>query len=759
MATPIWLEGWEHGVLSTSGAGIVNSITGTVGTNIAVTADAKRTGNYGLRVYPSTSTAVHATRNIPAGNRCIVGRFYFKLPATLPTADHVIVRQMTAVQQLIFSYNYNSGSPRFAMIVNASTPQYFSGVAADTWYRLDWRFDASTGTSTIDWQIDGVAQTQCTRTVAAADIIGCNLGITTAAVGNIYYDDVILSATSGDYPLGAGEIVGLYPSGAGTSNLDTNIEDDGSVDVNDSSNPANVELDEDPLGSGTDYIKQIGGTSALYAAVAFADTTESTIVGASAFEAYTSGAASANSASARIYDEDGTETAIFTGDMSETTTFYKSVILPAPSGGWDQSAVNALQGRVGYATDYSPIPYFQGLMIQVAYVASTAIALVTDEGSQVQAGDEATLGVTMDLAPDSAGYQEQAGDEAFLGVTIDLVADGTGYHSQLGDEATLGVSSAVDLLTDEGVQTQLGDEATIQSIVDMAPDLTGYQAQVGDEATLGVTIDLAPDSTGFQTQLGDEATIEVGVIQLIADEGSQVQSGDEATIESIVDLLPDGTGAQVQAGDEATLELVAVNLIADEGYQLQAGDEAVLGVIVDLVADGTGAQTQFGDEVTVEVGVIALVPAEGSQDQAGDEATLGVTITLAPAEGTQEQAGDEATLEVPAIELVPAEGVQTQAGDEAALTQVHNIEAQDGSQDQAGDEATVNIGLALVTDEGSQDQVGDGPSLIVGILTKYEFVDRLLLEDRIAKIRRVKKLVERVKVHDRKKEVFLRRTQ
>jgi len=536
--TPIWIEGFEHGVLSTAGGGIVNAISGTVGTNIAVTADAKRTGGYGLRVYPAVSTLVNITKNVTA--TILVGRFYVKLPSTLPTADHQIARAMTASQQMIFGYNYNAGSPRFYMMVNAGTPRYFSGLAADTWYRVDFRFDVSGATSTIDWQIDGVDQTQATRTVAASSITIFNLGISIAAIGNVYYDDVVLSATTGDYPIGAGAVVGLSPNAAGASNLDTNIEDNGSVDVNDSTNPANIELDDVPF-NGSDYIKQIGGASTLYAAVAFADTAETTIHGAQAFLAYTSAAASpANSASAKIYDEDGVETDIFTGDMSESSAFYKSVICRTPTGGWDQAAVNALQGRVGYATDYAPVPYWQGLMIQVAYAEGAGYTLAVEPGSYALSGQE--VGILADHK-----IAMEVGDYALGGLDVGTLL-GRKLAIEVGDYVLTGQAAeflrAARIGADGGTYILSGLSADV--LFDRLISLgAGAYVLAGQDVTLvyvpgGGAYIITADG-GIYAVTGQGAGVLLGR-RLAAETGSHVIVGQAA------DLLRDGRLAAEAGG-------------------------------------------------------------------------------------------------------------------------------------------------------------------------------------------------------------------
>ena len=56
-------------------------------------------------------------------------------------------------------------------------------------------------------------------------------------------------------------------------------------------------------------------------------------------------------------------------DFSNTTvTFDSKVYTTAPSGGaWTQTKLDALKARMGYSTDVVGIPYWDGVMLEVAY--------------------------------------------------------------------------------------------------------------------------------------------------------------------------------------------------------------------------------------------------------------------------------------------------------------------------------------------------------------------------------------------------------
>jgi hypothetical protein len=61
-----------------------------------------------------------------------------------------------------------------------------------------------------------------------------------------------------------------------------------------------------------------------------------------------------------------TETVVFSGDLSQTALQYKTRVVTPAAGIWNQAAVNGLVGRVGYANDSTPNPYWDSIMLEAA---------------------------------------------------------------------------------------------------------------------------------------------------------------------------------------------------------------------------------------------------------------------------------------------------------------------------------------------------------------------------------------------------------
>ncbi len=362
--SPVKVTGFEHGAVSATGGGLFSAVNGT-----GMTADSVvwRTGNYSLKDTDPVGTASDASLAIGAG--VAVVRVYLRL-ASLPAADvnELVILDAAAGSDLRLGYQASSArlTLRFA---NTAVTVASSTVSPSTWYRLDVRLGASTNPRTADWQIDGVAQTALSSTEAASTVSTLRLGSTVVAdTFTANYDDVLISATSADYPIGAGTVVALRPNGMGTSSIPGSFRnDDGTaIDPN-----TYLRLDDSPMTGLTDYVRQQIIGAAAYIEVTFADTAATCVVGVSALAAYHAAANPADNGKTSVIDG-GTERVVFNGDMSGTTLQYVSLIVAPASAPWTPTAVNGLLGRIGFSTDVTPNPYWDALLLEVATGTSVA---------------------------------------------------------------------------------------------------------------------------------------------------------------------------------------------------------------------------------------------------------------------------------------------------------------------------------------------------------------------------------------------------
>ena len=383
MPTPILLTGFEHGVAPPSASGALGLYDLTVTDSITIVTSPVNSGVYALQIAQTASTR-NAAWNFAAQDR-IIWRFYVRFPTSLPAATvqiaHIIVTAGKALQ-----VRFNQATGKLNLIWGGTTDSQDSvaSVSADTWYRIDLDININAATRTADWQMAvgdaaGTAQTQSASTETASTTTGIRLGGSGSQTMTAVYDDLYLSVTAADYPIGAGSTELLTPTGDGTHNAGVNVlEDQAGVDIGVVT--AFDLVDDVPLSGTADYIRQVASGSGNYAEVTFSNTTNTNITGVmgEVNRASASSGFAANGAMVVIRD-DATEVGVLgtsaaPASFTNTAPGYVRAVITAPGGGWTQAEVNALKGRIGYSTDVSPNPRFHAFALEVAYApAVTAL--------------------------------------------------------------------------------------------------------------------------------------------------------------------------------------------------------------------------------------------------------------------------------------------------------------------------------------------------------------------------------------------------
>lgn len=362
--------------------------------NGAVTVETDIVHAPGIRCYKFTSAAgasLYLSYTLAAN--VIVGRAYVYFDS-LPDADCNIIRGLIGVDPGI---TFKSSDSSLYTSTGASLAA--SGIAVTTgqWYRLDFRFDTSTNTFTSDLQVDGVAAAQKTVASTAGNMTSVRFG------GNIFgtsanythrFDTMAVSVTVGDYPIGAGAGVGLYPNADGTHSFNAagEFEDDALNDFTSSSTDIWTSVDE-PLDTTIgNYVRATGPESGEYIELQFDDLPETpdAINGVHATLCAHSAGTGANKQSARLsadsfsnFDEMAADL-----DYSNTTIGYHSkqyAAQPGSGSAWTESAVNAMRLRWGSSwgtVDISAVPYIDGFVLEVDYVPAGAIDAAAVDGAE-----------------------------------------------------------------------------------------------------------------------------------------------------------------------------------------------------------------------------------------------------------------------------------------------------------------------------------------------------------------------------------------
>jgi hypothetical protein len=382
MVTPVFCCGAECGQIAAVGAGAGQHWIGTlVAPTISTTT--VRTGLRSVRVNPTAQIcAATFALGVTLGTTVVL-RAYVNF-ASLPTSDAPIIYLPGGTTQ-VGVYFKQSDSKLYAGSNNTTPAFGASGVTVTTgvWYRIDLKIDATANPNLIDVQVDGVACGQAS--VAQGSFTGVNpaFGSTAAQTSDMFIDDVIISVTGADYPIGPGAVESIIPNADGTHTFTTTIGVRGTTaaptgggNIAGSTDSWNW-ISHRPIGGGT------GDTTRLWNQ----QSNGSTLYGEVAFESRPSGVQPPRAVEALCIQQDastgvgdstfklndgGTEATIFaTGAVAgiASDAYHTKQFATAPSTGaaWTLAKYNAIRFRFGYSADANPDHYCRGVMIEAEF--------------------------------------------------------------------------------------------------------------------------------------------------------------------------------------------------------------------------------------------------------------------------------------------------------------------------------------------------------------------------------------------------------
>lgn len=348
---PLWMNGLENGYVSTSGTNQFSSISNGGGTIVA-DSSVTRNGGYSLKI-PDTSVLGASNAQFAVSGSTVVARFGIRLNS-LP--GNVNLAFIDAGTDLVFGYN--NGSQKFELTSGLTTVASSSTVSAGTWYLIDLRARFGANPNLADWHINGVAQTGLSSAVASSSAVAIGWGSTSILqTYTANYDDILVSLNSSDYPFGDGRILRLGPIATTYPVTEFQDHDSTPLDANSFGN-----LDELPMTSTADYIKQITTGATSYVQVDF-NNPAVCVKAVYATLAYSNTTAGANVGKTSIFDG-ATERIVFSGDMNTTAITYKSAYIAPASSPWTETTINGVVARIGYSTDVSPTPEWHALGLE-----------------------------------------------------------------------------------------------------------------------------------------------------------------------------------------------------------------------------------------------------------------------------------------------------------------------------------------------------------------------------------------------------------
>jgi hypothetical protein len=168
--------------------------------------------------------AVTASFGLPEPSGMLVGRIYFRIAADETTSPTLVGTTGSSLGSANIAVNDRVLSAWFFENASQTIRGFATGptIVYDAWYRLDWRIDTSGTTWTIEWQVDGAAQpVSAWSSGQPEEMQGVDVGAGGGGfkILDVTLDDLALSTTAADYPLGAGSTVALLPARALTHEL------------------------------------------------------------------------------------------------------------------------------------------------------------------------------------------------------------------------------------------------------------------------------------------------------------------------------------------------------------------------------------------------------------------------------------------------------------------------------------------------------------------------------------------------------------
>lgn len=375
-------DGFEHGVLSTYT--LDSAVTGTP----SIVTTGQRSGSRAMQINPSAATEF-VSYNTAA---TIVSMAFAINFTTLPTVTGAVIARMRNTNgNLIIDWNNTTSQIR----IKAGTGTAVSGgptITTATWYRVVLEYDCSTGTASARCTIDNGTEFSATGTQASLALTDVSLGATSASTYDATYDDFLCSITDGDYEQVVTwtnwEILSAIPTSDGTHNITTSGDFDSftTTAFSNSTTNGNTFIGHRPLqaaNTAEQVIRQDLGATTNYMEVLFENpaNTHPNVGGVQTHGGHVEASATGNSlGEIRLMLSDSTVVSTTgsidvidsTEDPGTTVTGRKRAAI-APAGGWDETKVDGLKARIGFA-DNAPDVNFIDLMIQVVYYATATVA-------------------------------------------------------------------------------------------------------------------------------------------------------------------------------------------------------------------------------------------------------------------------------------------------------------------------------------------------------------------------------------------------
>lgn len=729
----------------------------------------KRSGDRSMRLNPSVANA-YASPSLPGGGGTIaVARVYVHF-ASLPTTDAMIFNVRGGVATGV-GIGFKSSDSKLYTYNMASVAFGTTGVAVTTgvWYRLDLRVNIAANPWVVDAEVDGSALGPTNFAIAGTTgphvSIGNNPGASATETYDAFFDDLAISATSGDYPIGAGYVNHFVPTTDGTHNIaGTGDFQRGTtaVDILNATTTAYQLVDDVPLPSSVTAGDSIAGIAPANPTTDYVECVFGPATGVSTpttgprvvdvVLAHHQAATQAGQMQVLLNDNGTTSSVFDTGSAAGVTTlrYARAAYSDPPSAATVWHANN--DGSNGdfrdlrfrfLAQDAAPDQFLDAIMIEAEFAeVSAGHTLTADAGSFSVTGNAATA-LRNRLTTADAGSFSMVGNAANALKGVTAVAD-SGAFSTIGNDAA--IKRDYRPIADAGAFSVNGNNAnavrTYIAIADAgAFPYTGNAAQLfkgyaltadngsflvtGNAANLLRGYRVAADSGIFSYTGNAAAAIKNNLLsasagsfsisgnlanlvrgyQLLADSGTFGVAGSTANLIRAFRALADA-GVFAYAGNDANAVKTHI-LVAASGSFLVVGNAASAVRAHRLTAD-TAAFSVTGNAANLLRGLLAIADAAAFSVN-GNNATAFVTAagshTLIAVSGTFSTVGNNANI-ARAYRTTADGGAFAHSGNDAFASKSHNLSANAGNFACTGNPANIVRAYAAFADAGEFGYTG-----------------------------------------------------
>lgn len=616
MVAPKACTGFEFGAagglsVGSGGNRVFDLFNGTP----TVTSSTPRTGSFCLELNPSAATenAGWSTSTFGASQNRVVLGFAIRFPTSLPSGDCIVaVLDLAATASGTLQFR-NSDDKLVASADGVlANGQAGPTVVADTWYYVELAFDVSGTTHTLDWWVDGTAQTQSSLGGSSADTLSnVILGGAGSNTMTCRYDDVVVWTDTAAIttPVGTHKIQLLLPDTGGTTaqigtaNATARMVTNSAIDATHNSANILAAISEIPplLGATASGIGQrtagVGNACGI-PMTSYTIAAGEVISGVRILLCGWAATATANQQGLRTFNGTTEDILFAAGDIGtdNSTTAPAWLCKMAVDGRFDtQAELDAMVVRWGYSNDIAPLPGAHAIYAEVAVkeaVPTTGTVAETQDNQTSTASGSATNGTLAETQADNTstasgtvGSGDVTGSLAetqdsqtstasgvlgYSGTLAETQADQTSATvGQLGYSGTVSRTQADQTSTATGqlgytgtvAETQDNQTSTASGTVSGIGEITGTLAETQDSQTSAATGQLGYSGSLTETQANQTATA-AGWIEIT---GTVAETQANQTAAAVGQLGSTGTVARTQANQTLTASgwITVTGLVAE----------------------------------------------------------------------------------------------------------------------------------------------------------------------------------------------------